>query len=263
MTHSPFSSIGPFKGVPSDVLARCALETNDAFNASVVALTRQAAVIDDVADIRLLVHPSLAAANSVWASVEADTASSTASAKEDIVAVRMPGAVLGGIGIALLITGSAVNITHNASAAMLGFAFCVSAIWATAFLYLILGRFAHVSLRQIREQGFLDTTLQDALWKAVNSGCLLIGGKALHVAVSQESHGQRSVVVKSVYWDAIGHATCELLGNGLEQVSIHGRDGTLVAKTTSPVGIDAGSNINASSLIEIVRERVASARKAA
>jgi hypothetical protein len=255
MTSTPYSSIGPFKGVPSDVLAVAARHANNAHEASVVAILRQAAAVGDEASRTDIIHPSLAVANSVWSAVEFDAASSLKSAKSDYYTWLVPVVALGGAAAFFLL---AATVGGRQECFAPGMAAALVFAVAGGMLYAPVGKPAKTAIRQIREQGYFDDTLPEALGRVAGK-CLLPGSQALHVA-STDATG--NVSVKTLYWDAIGYARSEIDGNGLERVDIYGREGSRLASITGPTGTDR--YVDATSLVALVAERgVEKSRKAA
>jgi hypothetical protein len=249
MTTNPYSSIGPFKGVPADVLAQNALTANNAFEAALVALARHASAVGDEVDRNAVIRQSVAAANSVWPSVEAEAASRLRLAKDDYYTSFVPGAGFGALAVAACV---AAYVAGHYEAARVAGTGALAAAFATVVMYFMVGKAGWAAIRQIRGQGYFDDTLPKALGRVAGS-CLLAGTKALHVA------SKSGVKVRTVYWDSIGHALVSIDGHGLERVDIFGRDGYIVASITGPTGTD----IDANGLVALVTERVGAARKAA
>jgi hypothetical protein len=253
MISNPYSTIGPFKGVSADILSRSALHANSAHDASTAALARHAAAVRDDATYGSVIRQSVAAANSVWSAVAADAASSLQSAKSDHRISVFPVAIFAGLGAFLMGIGA---VREKVAVAAFGFQMVVVAAVAAWVLYLVLGRTAKNAIREIREQGYFDDALPRALAR-VAGYCMLPGRKALHIA-STNSLGKP--MVKTVYWDAIGHALGEIDDSGLDRVDIYGRDGDVLASITGPTGTD--TYIDARALVDLVSKRVEAARKA-
>lgn len=252
MTSGPYTSIGPFKGVSSDVLARAALHANNAHEASIAALARHAAAVGDDASYGSVIRQSVAAANSVWSAVESDAVSSLKSATSDYRVSVFPAAIFGGIGAFTMVAGV---IREKVGPAAFGLQLAFVAAVASLVLYLAFGRTAKNAIREIREQGYFDDCLPRALAR-VAGYCMLPGGKALHIA-SINSSGKPTV--KTVYWDAIGHAIGEIDDSGIDRVDIYGRNGDVLASITGPTGTD--TYLDARALVELVAKRVEVARK--
>lgn len=82
--------------------------------------------------------------------------------------------------------------------------------------------------------------------------CLLVGTKGLH----SSTRGDKASV-KTIYWDAIGHASIEL-DESIEVVDIHGRDGSVLASISGPSGFH-----DASGLASLISREVEAVRKTA
>jgi hypothetical protein len=253
MTSTPYSPIGPFKGVPSDVLARAALHANNAYEASAASLVRQAAIVGDETSKSAVVHSSVSAANAVWAGVQNDAVSSLKSANGDYHFWLAILATLGGASALSLLIAIIGNKPDYFAP---GFAAGFIAVIACGLPYLGIVGPALTARREIREQGYFGDCLLVALG-CVAGHAMLPGTQALHIATTDVLG---KVSVKAVFWDAIGYATVEIDDNGLERVDIHGREGSVIGSITSPSVTDG--HLDASGFAALVNERVAAVRKA-
>jgi hypothetical protein len=257
MTSGPYSPIGPYKGVPSDLLAGAALRANETYEASAAALARHAKALGDDVGGSAVIHQSIAKANAVWNDLKARSDGSYAYARSDFYTSLFPALLMGGMGIASTIAGLA---TGNQGLAAGGIFLLAPASILGLVYYLSFGGSARAAMLEIRKQGYLGDNLTIAL-RRVARHCLVVGKNALHVATQRPADGTTKVTVKTVYWDAIGHALVEIDDNGLERVDIYGREGSLVESITSPTTISA--DIDARGLADLVNKRIAAARKAA
>lgn len=249
MISDTYSSIGPFRGVPADVLADCARRFNATQEASIVALSRHARALSDTPGHEAAIRPSISVLNSAWKTVGTDAASSLKSAKDDVRgSFLIP--VLFWIPSMLMLYSVFRNAAHGPFFPM---------IWVTlvfmlflALNWAVVGRCGLAAIREIRKQGFLGDALPVAL-ETLAGKSLLVGTKGLHCADRDEAG---KITVKTIYWDAVGHALSEVNDDGIEVVTVHGRDGSVLASVSGPTGFR-----DAQGLVELVAHKVDAARK--
>ncbi|MCS4089469.1 hypothetical protein [Rhizobium sp. BK176] len=250
----PYADIGPFKGVPTNLLVNAALRANSAYEVSASALARHAKTIDDDVGKSFVIHQSVAKANAAWKSVEARTDVDRVQATSDYHTSLFPVALFVGLGLVAIVSAL---ITGKPPIASLALPMFMAAAVTVAVTYLSFGRLGRAALREIREQGYSGDLLPVAM-EHIAGHCLRVGNNGLHVATKQ-ANGKATV--KTVYWDGMGHALVEVDEMGLERVDIYGREGTLVDSITSPTAVDG--KIDARGLADLVNQRIAAARKTA
>lgn len=250
-TTASYANIGPFKGVAKDDLSLVALHANTASATSLTALRHHADAFGDEVGGAWTVVPSSAAATAVWPTVEADRDSSRRLAKEDVWAMYFM------ISIPLLLSLAGPIFRSLTSITLSLFCLAVVAVTIPVCWFSQL-KPAYAALREIRTKGWSGDRLETEVGK-VASQAFLFGKSALHVSLPADAADAKRQV-KSIYWDAIGHATTGMDASGLERLDVWGRDGTLLASMPDPVCVPRDRT--APELADLIVGLVAKARSA-
>jgi hypothetical protein len=251
MTTQPYSNIGPYKGVPKDVVAECAQRSNATHEASIIALSRHARNLGDTPIREATIRSSVSVLNGAWKAVETDTASSHKSARGDVFASFLIPTMLWIPTVAALCL--AFRHTPEGPFPLI---MSVTPLFILLFAlnWTFVGHRGLAAIREIRRQGYLDDALPEAL-EPLAGKSILVGTKGLHCADRDETG---KIAVKTIYWDAVGHASSDVDVNGIEVVTIHGRDGSVLASVSGPEGCR-----DANGLVELIASAVDTARKPA
>jgi hypothetical protein len=246
-----YAGIGHFKGVPDAARLQASRKAGEAQSLATKAVLREAIDLgENPPDEDAVARPSVDALNAVWEPIEADTASSLRSALLDLrLAIIFP------IAAALLGPLAAVLNPHHVYTTSLPIGTLVLTgflIWLVTFfvLWAVIGREASAAVRSIREQGFLDEDLPRALSR-VSGHAWLVGEKALYIARWDDKE------VKTVFYDAIGLAKVSVRDDGREAVVVTARDGSVIARMTSPsfMGRDSARHL-AERITELASRKV-------
>ncbi|MCZ7861249.1 hypothetical protein O9X98_07485 [Agrobacterium salinitolerans] len=248
-TKTPYSDIGPFKYVPEDVRSRVASLANQASGRSLDAAMRAADAAGGGYEMYAY-RPSTTAVTATWS----DEDKHVTSVRKHFVVETLLVAALTSI---FLIPAVLCAVAWADGKASLGGSIVFGAIGIVFFSALYFTGYKKTlrSRSDLKTQGFAGDALIDATLRVAGSTWLL-GEEALVIAWANQSSASST---RAVFYDAIGTVTVTV-ENGLEGVTVTGRDGQFIGRLVKPKGYHSGT---ADGLAAEIRKRAEKSRKAA
>ncbi|MCV9965042.1 hypothetical protein OIU34_24400 [Pararhizobium sp. BT-229] len=247
-TVSAYDKIGPFKYVPENVRARVASLANLASSRSLDEALHASEASGGGYSINAY-RPATAAVTSSWAEEE-HVARVRGGVRRDTVAVALFSSIF-----PILSALFAIDVAQGSSfglflALVMGGA---GTIIMAGGLYFAGYKETLRSRRELKTQGFRGDALIDVAVHAAGQTWLL-GEAALVIA--KADHKETSST-RTVFYDAIGTVTVTV-EDGLEGVTVTGRDGLVIDRIAKPVGYQSDT---AEVLASAIRQRAENARK--
>lgn len=248
-TVSAYDKIGPYKYVPEHVRARVASLANLASSRSLDEALHAAEASGGGYSFNAY-RPAATAVTSSWAE-ESHVTWVRRGVRRDTIAVALFSSVF-----PIITTPFAIDVAQgNSFAVFPTLTFGAGAVIMACVLYFAGYKDTLRSRRELKTQGFRRDALIDAAVHAAGTTWLL-GEQAL--VISKADHKNTSAT-RTVFYDAIGTVTVTV-ENGLEGVTITGRDGLVIDRIAKPVGHQSDT---AEVLASALRQRAEKARKTA